>query len=274
MRNEQVEEVEISLFLDAVKARYGYDFRDYAPSSIRRRVRAVLAKSGLENLGELQHRMLHNPQAFAWIVGTLTVQVTELFRDPDFYRAFRDRVVPVLKTYPQIKVWNAGCATGEEAYSLAVLMADEGLVERVQIYATDLSASALDRAREGVYPEAQLESFSNAYVAAGGREPFASFYVRKYGNVTFSEALRKHIVFFQHDLTSDHSLGEMQVIFCRNVLIYFNAALRERVLQTFGAALCHRGFLCLGRNEGLPVEAPLGFETYVKEQRIYRYEGA
>jgi len=274
MRDELAEDIETRLFLEAVNARYGYDFRNYAPPSIQRRLRVALTKSGAANLGELQHRMLHDPAAFAWIVGTLTIQVTELFRDPAFYLAFRNKVVPVLRTYPQIKIWNAGCATGEEAYSLAILLLDEGLADRMQIYATDLSTPALHQAREGVYPDSQLESFGSSYLAAGGKRSFASYCSRAYGHLTFSESVRKNIVFFQHDLVSDHAPGEMQVIFCRNVLIYFNASLRERVLKTFDTALCHHGFLCLGRNESLPIESLGSFESYVMEQRIYRHEAA
>lgn len=274
MQEPQVEELEIRLFLEAINAQYGYDFRDYASPSMQRRVRAVLTKSGVAHLGELQHQLIRSPQQFTWVLGLLTIHVTDLFRDPKFYLAFRERVVPILRTYPQIKIWNAGCATGEEVYSMAILLSDEGLSQRVQIYATDLSTTALNQAREGVYPEAHLEVFTQSYLAAGGKREFASYVTRAYGNLAFNEGLRKNIVFFQHDLVSDSAPGEMQVILCRNVLIYFNAALRGRVSRGFGAALCRNGFLCLGRNESLPSEIETGFSPYVREQRIYRHEAA
>lgn len=274
MQDPQVEELEIRLFLEAINARYGYDFRDYASQSMQRRVRAVLSKSGAAHLGELQHQIISDPQQFAWVPGLLTIHATDLFRDPKFYVAFRERVVPVLRTYPQVKIWNAGCSTGEEVYSLAILLTDEGLGQRIQIYATDLSATTLQQAREGVYPEARLEAFTHSYLAAGGKRDFDSYVTRAYGNLAFSEGLRKNIVFFQHDLVSDSAPGEMQVILCRNVLIYFNAALRERVLIGFGAALCYNGFLCLGRNESLPMGIEAGFSPFVRDQRIYRHEAA
>jgi chemotaxis protein methyltransferase CheR len=274
MRDPQLEELEIRLFLEAINARYGYDFRDYASPSIHRRVRAALLRSGAANLGELQHRVLYSQEQFTAVLGALTIQVTELFRDPQFYLAFREQVVPILKTYPQVKIWNAGCATGEEVYSVSVLVQEEGLADRVQIYATDLNESALEQAREGVYPEAQLRDVAGTYRATGGKRPFESYVTRAYGNLTFIEAVRKNIVFFQHDLVSDFAPGEMQVILCRNVLIYFNALLRARVIGSFAEALCHRGFLCLGRNETLPLDVESGFVPFAREQRIYRLEAA
>jgi chemotaxis protein methyltransferase CheR len=272
MLSEQVDEIEVRLLLEAINARYGYDFRDYASRSMRRRVHSALLKSGAAHLGELQHRVLHDPSVFSLVVSMLTVQVTELFRDPEFYRAFREHVLPVLRTYPQIKIWHAGCATGEEVFSTAILLAEAGLSERAQVYATDISSNALVHAREGMYPESRLEEFTKNYEAVGVSRPFTDFYTRAYGNITFNEPLRKNVVFFQHDLVSGYALGEMHVIFCRNVLIYFNTPLRAEVMGTFRAALCRGGFLCLGRHERLSDTAKEGFEPYLDAARVYKRE--
>jgi chemotaxis protein methyltransferase CheR len=264
------EPIEIRLVLEAIYARYGYDFRGYAPDSIRRRVRALLAKSGLAHLGELQHRLLTEPEVFASLVDTLTVQVSELFRDPHFYRTFREQVIPVLRTYPRLKIWHAGCATGEEVYTTAMLFTEEGLYDRTQIYATDVSHGSLEHARAGVYPESVAGAFAHNYSLAGGKERFDDFWSRGYGRIAIREGLRKNIVFFRHDLASDYSLGEMHVIFCRNVLIYFGADLRTRVLDVFEKGLCRGGFLCLGGSESLTTAKVEAFVPFSPSERIYR----
>lgn len=266
------EAVEVRLVLEAIHARYGYDFRDYQFPSIRRRVLAALAKSGLRHLGDLQHEILTSPASCASIVDELTIGVTGMFRDPEFYRLMRSRMVPVLRTYPQLKIWHAGCASGEEIYSVAILLQEEGLHERSQIYATDVSVAALERARSGVYPEASLEAFAGAYRAAGGAGRFDNYCSAGYGRIVMHEALRRNIVFFQHDLATDYALGEMHVILCRNVLMYFADPLRARVLSMFGRGLVHGGFLCLGNSERLLHGAP-DFTEFAASQRIYRKRG-
>jgi chemotaxis protein methyltransferase CheR len=271
MADAEVEALEVRLLLEAIHARYGYDLRDYAPTSMARRVRAALAKSRFAHLGELQHRLLHDPALFATVLEDLTVRVSEMFRDPSFYRAFRARVVPLLRTYPQLRIWHSGCATGEEVYTSAILLTEEGLLDRSQIYATDLSPHALEQAKDGVYSAQQLETFTENYQAAGGRSTCASYFTAAYDRVAVRESLRKNVLFFQHNLVSDHVFGEMQVIFCRNVLIYFANGLRERVLAKFAASLCPGGFLCLGSAERLPADRG-PFSEFVAEERIYRYE--
>ncbi|HTM46267.1 MAG TPA: protein-glutamate O-methyltransferase CheR [Polyangiaceae bacterium] len=268
--DHSTEELEVGLLLEAINARYGYDFRDYAPGTIQRRMRNALKKSGAANLGDLQHRVLTDPDVFALVFSSLTIQVTEMFRDPTFYLAFRERVVPMLRTYPHIKIWHAGCATGEEVYSTAILLAEEGLSERTQIYATDISSAAIDLAREGIYPEQRIGEFVRSYSAAGGKGSIQSFLTTGYGNLTFNQSVRQNIVFFQHDLVSDYALGEMQVVLCRNVLIYFGTTLAGKVISTLRDAVCRGGFLCLGRSERLPNRLDLGFEEYVDDERIYR----
>jgi chemotaxis protein methyltransferase CheR len=271
--SSSVEAIEIQLLLEAVNARYGYDFRGYAADSIGRRVKATLAKSGMPHLGELQHRVLNDPAVFASLVDELTVQVSEMFRSPSFYRAFREQVVPILRTYPQLKIWHAGCARGQEVYTTAIVLTEEGLYDRSQIYATDISQTALDQAREGVYPEEDAGACAVRYVEAGGRNRFDDFCSRACGRIAVREDLRKNIVFFQHDLVSDYSPGVMNVVFCRNVLIYFGPNLRERVLQVFQTALSRGGFLCLGESEGLSGANPDVFAGFSPSERIYRRRG-
>jgi chemotaxis protein methyltransferase CheR len=267
---EAIEELEVRLLIDAIQARYGYDFRDYVTGPMRRRMQAILIKSGFENFGELQHRLLTQPNLFFSLLGDLTVQVSEMFRDPQFYKTFRELVVPVLRTYPQVKVWHAGCAGGEEVYTSAILLSEEELYERTQIYATDMSSSALEQAREGVYADSLAVKFSDNYVRAGVKRRLEDYYTQAYGNIAVRDSFRKNVVFFQHDLVSDYALGEMQVIFCRNVLIYFGSSLRERVLGMFASGLCRGGFLCLGASESLPPSQADAFVEFSAPSRIYR----
>ena len=269
----ELERIEIDLVLEAIRARYGYDFRDYAPGTIERRLRVVLARNGLAHLGELQHRLLHEPSFFLDVLDELTIQVSDLFRDARFYLSFRQQVVPLLRTYPQLKIWHAGCASGEEVYSMAIILTEEGLYERTQIYATDISGRVLEQAKDGVYAANRLEAFANAYRAAGGERDFREYYSEAYGRIVLRSALRTNIVFFQHDLVHDYALGEMNVILCRNVLIYFEPPLRSRVFGMLQGGLCHNGFLCLGMSERAPEGTP-GFAEFVAADRIYRLVGA
>ncbi|MEP7052519.1 MAG: CheR family methyltransferase [Pseudomonadota bacterium] len=266
----ELEDLEIRLLLDAIHARYGYHFQHYASGSMRRRVRAVLARSGLEHLGQLQHKILIEPEFFASILDDLTVRVSEGFRDPQFYRVFRERVVPTLRTYPFLKIWHAGCASGEEVFSIAILLAEEKLYDRSQIYATDMSPKALELARAGVYPESEAAKFEANYRESGGTARFDEYYSRAYGRIAVREALRKNVVYFQHDLASDYALGEMHVVFCRNVLIYFDTELRDRTVSTFADCLSHGGFLCLGMHESLPRASCERFVDFASNERIYR----
>jgi chemotaxis protein methyltransferase CheR len=268
-----VEKLEIRLLLEAIHVKYGYDLRDYSENSIRRRVLTALIKSGLPHLGELQHKILTDPVFFASVLEDLTIQVSDMFRDPGFYRTLRTRVVPLLRTYPFLNVWHSGCATGEEAYSSAIVLYEEGLLDRTQIYATDISAKALEQAKQGVYPEDKLADFSANYENAGGTSTFASYYTSAYNQVALKEVLRRKILFFQHDLVTDHVFGEMHMVFCRNVLIYFRRDLRGRVLEKFSQSLCPGGFLCLGTSERLSQPDGKLFTEFAQEQQIYRYQG-
>jgi chemotaxis protein methyltransferase CheR len=266
------EGLEVRLLLEAIHARYGYDLRGYAVPAMRRRLQAVLATSGLPHLGELQHRIVTDPAFFfATVLEQLTVRVTEMFRDPTFYRAFRTQVVPVLRTYPLLRVWHAGCASGEEVYATAIVLGEEGLYDRVQIYATDLSPEAVEQARQGIYPADHLPAISRNYQAAGGVRGLETHYTAAYDHIAIKESLRRNVLFFQHDLVSDHVFGEMHVIFCRNVLIYFDDALKHQVLRKLDQSLAPRGYLCLGRAERLAAASTdLPLRELDPVERIYR----
>jgi chemotaxis protein methyltransferase CheR len=267
-----VEELEVRLLLEAIHGRYGYDLRGYARRSIHRRVRSVLARSGLPHLGELQHRVLTDPAYFGSVLGELTVRTSEMFRDPSFFLAVRTRVVPLLRTYPLVKIWLSGCAAGEEVYSAAVLLTEEGLYDRVQIYATDLNPEALELAKQGVYSTQHLARYQHNHARSGAPGPLVHHYTEAFGNLAMREGLRRNVLFFQHDLVSDQVFGEMHLIFCRNVLIYFGRELRERVLAKFAASLCPGGFLCLGKAERLgQAGAELAFVEFDPTERIYRH---
>ena len=272
--DKDIEDIEVRLVLEAIHARYGYDFRDYSPESMHRRVQAALSRSGVGNFGILQHRLLTEPEFFVSLIDDLTVQVSEMFRDPSFYRTFREQVVPMLRTYPQLKIWHAGCAGGEEVYATAILLSEENLYDRTQIYATDMSGRAVEQAREGIYPAAQADLFSDNYLQSGGTRRLADYYSSAYGRIAVHDKLKRNVVFFQHDLVSDYAFGEMQVVFCRNVLIYFGDSLRQRVLGIFADSLCRGGFLCLGGSERVPSACADLFSDFATAERIYRRRGS
>jgi chemotaxis protein methyltransferase CheR len=270
---DEAEAIEIELVLEAIHRRYGYDLRQYVPDTIERRMRAALARSGLKHFGELQHRLLNDADWFTRLLDQLTVQVSEMFRDPAFYRAFRERVVPVLRTYPELKLWHAGCASGEEVYATAILLMEADLYERAQIYATDLSGSALESAKLGVYRQSLTAKFADNYARSGGTQNFADYYSAGYEHIVMREALKRNVVFFQHNLVTDYAIGEVNVIFCRNVLFYFEKGLRSRVLGMFADGLCRGGFLCVGATEAAPNEPPGMYRSFAPEERIFRRSG-
>ena len=261
---------EITRFLAAIHGRYGYDLRGYSPTSMRRRVQATLRRTGIASVGELAARSVADPEFFAEVLDGLTVHVSEMFRDPAFFRAFRSQVVPRLRTYPRLSIWSCGCATGEEAYSAAIVLNEEGLYERCQIYATDLSAAVLDRGRQGIYPAAALATASANYAAAGGLADLEDYFTAAYGQIAARDGLRRNILFLHHDLVGDHVFAEMDVILCRNVLIYFGRELQGRVYRKLAESLRPGGLLCLGPNERLPPAAAGLFASFVPEHRIYR----
>jgi chemotaxis protein methyltransferase CheR len=272
MQEEQTGALDVAQIrglLEAIHARYGYDLRSYARGSLTRRLQAALARWALPDLATLQHRALTDAAWFAELLESLLVNVSDLFRDPDFYAAFRREVVPVLRTYPQIRVWHAGCARGEEAYASAIVLAEEGLLDRSQIYATDLGAQVIEEAKQGFYSAQRVDAFADGYFRAGGRGRLADFYTIAYDRIAMKESLRRRISFFQHDLVSDQVFGEMQMVFCRNVLIYFDRELQRRVYAKLEQSLCPAGFLALGNSEQMP-RGETAFVPFCSAQRIYR----
>jgi chemotaxis protein methyltransferase CheR len=221
----------------------------------------------------MQHRAINEPDFFESLLDDLTVRVTGMFRDPEFYRAFRSRVVPVLRTYPILRIWHCGCATGEEVYASAIVLTEEGLYDRTQIYATDLSAQAIDVAKQGVYRADRVESFTKNYESADGTSSFSTYYTQAYDRIAMRESLRKNVLFFQHNLVSDHAFGEMQVVFCRNVLIYFGPDLKDRVMDKIAESLCPGGFLCLGSGERvMRAGNARHWVDFAHTERIYRWQ--
>jgi chemotaxis protein methyltransferase CheR len=246
-----VDEIELALLLEGVYRRYGFDFREYAPASLRRRVWRRVEAEGLSTISALQGRLLHDPACMERLLLDLSINVTAMFRDPTFYRAFREKVVPGLRTYPFTRIWVAGCSTGEEVYSLAILLKEEGVYQRCRLYATDINESVLDRARAGVFPLEKMQEYTHNYIRAGGTRAFSEYYVAAYDGVQFDRALVENVVFAQHNLASDRSFNEFNVILCRNVMIYFGKTLQDRVHELFHESLLHFGILALGHKESI-----------------------
>ncbi|HKG21599.1 MAG TPA: protein-glutamate O-methyltransferase CheR [Blastocatellia bacterium] len=244
-----LEAIEIKLLLEGVYLHYGYDFREYAPASFKRRLSDFARSENLKSLSQLQDRILHDPACFERFIVALTVNVTAMFRDPSFYLAFRAKVVPMLKTYPFIRIWHAGCSTGEEVYSMAILLMEEGIYDRCRIYATDLNESVLKRAKDGIFPLQFMQNYIGNYLKAGGKSSLSEYYTANYDNAIFRSSLRDNIVFSQHNLVTDSSFNEFNVILCRNVLIYFNQVLQKRVHNLFYESLGLFGILGLGHKE-------------------------
>jgi chemotaxis protein methyltransferase CheR len=267
----RVSDIELRLLLDALYLRYHYDFRGYAIASLKRRLSSALTRFGCATLSALQDRLLHEPSILAELLDVMTVQVTELFRDPSYFRALREQVVPVLRTYPSLKVWVAGCSTGEEAYSLAILLRVEGLLERTLVYATDINSAALRKAEAGVYPEDGLAAFAANYRLAGMPGELSEHYTAAYGRAVFDRGLRQCIVFSDHSLATDSVFAEVQLVSCRNVLIYFDRALQDRAIGLFQESLGRRGFLGIGTKESLRFGAHAAkFDELLPAERIYR----
>src|ERR671935_390246 len=246
-----VEEIELQLLLEGVYRRYGFDFREYAPASLRRRVWRRMRAEGLTTIAGLTERLLHAPATMERLLLDLSINVTSMFRDPSFYVAFRAKVVPLLRTYPFTRIWVAGCSTGEEVYSLAILLQEEGVYERTRIYATDINESVLDRARAGVFPLDKMREYTQNYQRAGGKRAFSEYYLAAYDGAQFQRSLTENVVFAQHNLVSDRSFNEFNVIVCRNVMIYFDRTLQNRVHGLFYESLVHLGVLGLGHKEAI-----------------------
>ena len=251
--NADLEHLEIELLLEGVFRHYGFDFRSYAYASIRRRLwkRVQGEEGGLRTISDLQARILHDPDAMGRLLLDLSVNVTAMFRDPSFYREFREKVVPLLRTYPFIRIWHAGCSTGEEVFSMAILLEEEGLYDRARLYATDINDVVLQRAKQGIFPLERMQEYTDNYIRAGGTRAFSEYYTAKYDGALFSPSLTRNVVFSPHNLVTDRSFSEFHVIFCRNVLIYFDKTLQNRVHRLFYESLVMFGVLALGGKESL-----------------------
>jgi len=266
-----LERIEIELLLEGIFRHYGFDFRSYAYASIRRRLWKRIEEDGLASISGLQERVLHEPEMMEKLLLDLSINVTAMFRDPGFYVTFRKHVVPLLRTYPFIRVWHAGCSTGEEVYSMAILLREEGLYDRARIYATDINEVVLQRAKAGIFPLERMQEYTDNYIKAGGTRSFSEYYIAKYGGALFDQSLTKNVVFSQHNLVTDRSFSEFNVILCRNVLIYFDKTLQSKVHGLFYDSLAMFGVLVLGSKETLRfMTHEESYEQMAPPEKIFR----
>ncbi|WP_233511118.1 CheR family methyltransferase [Dyella psychrodurans] len=271
MDTPELENMEVDLFVQALHRRHGYDFSQYAPASLKRRVQQLAQQLQCRSVSGLIERVIHEPQLLPNVLDGLTVPVSDMFRDPAMFRTVREQVLPMLASYPQINIWQAGCAHGQEVYSLAILLEEAGLYDRTQIFATDLSERALQQAEEGIYPVRDAQQWSRNYQAAGGKRSLADYYSARYSLLKIDQRLRRNVTFARHNLVSDGVFCEAHLIFCRNVLIYFSNVLQDHVLSLFRDSLVRGGYLCLGLRESLDYASAVhDFTAFEEKMRIYR----
>lgn len=268
---DKIEDIEIRLLLEALFVRYHYDFRNYAMASVKRRMRQAREQMGFATISAVQEAVLHDASMLPRLLGFLTVQVSEMFRDPSYFRAIREKVVPHLRTYPSLKLWVAGCSGGEELYSFVILFREEGLEERTIFYATDINQDALQIAETGIYSVERLQLFTENHRKSGGKSSLSDYYSTGYGRASFDKTLRRNVVFSDHSLVTDAVFGEMHLVSCRNVLIYFDRPLQDRAIGLFKDSLPRKGFLGLGAKESLRFSDHAGaFKEFVREEKIYQ----
>jgi chemotaxis protein methyltransferase CheR len=268
---EKTEDIEIQLLLEGLYQRYHYDFRHYARASVKRRLKQAREQMGFRSFSALQESLLHDPGMLARMLGYLTVQVSEMFRDPSYFRAIREKVLPHLRTYPSLKVWIAGCSSGEELYSFVILFREEGLEQRTLFYATDINQVALDKAEAGIYGLDRIQLFTENHRKSGAKLSLSDYYSAAYGKASFDKSLRKQVVFSDHSLVTDAVFAEVHLVSCRNVLIYFDRALQDRALGLFKDSLVRKGFLGLGSKESMRFSDHAGlFTDCVREEKIYQ----
>ena len=264
-------DIELKMLVEAVYLKYNYDFRDYTGASQKRRILVAMREMECDTVSSLQAKVMHEPDGFAQLLQYLTIPVTEMFRDPEYWLAIREQVVPFLKTYPSLKIWVAGCSTGEEVYSLAILLQEEGLLERAIIYATDINPESLEAARRGVFNLERMRLYTENYQKAGGKRAFSDYYTAAYAGALFDRSLIENVTFADHSLATDSVFSETHVVSCRNVLIYFNRQLQDRVLGLFHESLCYRGFLGLGSKESIDFSSYANrFDMLARRERIFR----
>ena len=267
-------DIEVKLLIDGIFLKYGVDFRQYAFASVRRRMELAFKRFEFSSLSEMQGRVLNDPVLFEQLLQILTVSTTEMFRDPSYFRAIRDQVFPILRTYSSFKVWVAGCSTGEEAYSIAILLQEEGLLGRAIVYATDINPKSLEKAQAGIFSLDQVPLYTLNYQKSGGIRAFSDYYQLAYKSAIFEKSLRSQIVFSDHSLSTDSAFAEVELISCRNVLIYFTRELQEKVFKLFYESLGNRGFLGLGSKETMSFSTfESSFESLVASEKIYRKKG-
>ncbi len=270
----ELERLELNLLLEAIQERYGYDFNDYAKASMIRRVKKYMETLEVSHISDLIPLFLHDGRAFHQFVKSLSVVVTEMFRDPDVFKVLREDIIPVLKTYPFIKIWHAGCASGQEVYSMAILLEEEGILDRCQIYATDFNDDALKTAKKGIYQAEDISLYEKNYRLSGGSRQLSDYWVSLYDSIKINSRLVERVTFANHNLVTDGVFGEMNLVMCRNVLIYFNEQLQDRALSLIDESLCPRGFLCIGRRENLKFsQIRKNLEDVSNRLRIYRKFG-
>lgn len=273
-RHEATLDIELPLLMEAIYRKYSYDFRNYSLASQKRRVVHALRQMDCSSVSELQARILREPEAFLQLLQYLTIPTTEMFRDPEYFLALREKVVPLLRTYPSLKIWIAGCSTGEELYAMAILLKEEGLLSRSIIYATDINPAVLEKARKGIFPLNRMRAYSANYQAAGGTNSFSDYFTAAYDAAIFDRSLCENVTFADHSLATDSVFSETHFISCRNVMIYFDHELQDRALELFHESLCHRGFLGLGSKENLEFSRwGSRFEAVDKPWRVYRKKG-
>ncbi|MET0618516.1 MAG: protein-glutamate O-methyltransferase CheR [Luteibacter sp.] len=273
--SDRVEAIEIELLLEALFQRFHYDFRAYSKASIKRRLKQLKEKLGYRTYSAMLEGLLHDPAVVPQVIAYLTVQVSEMFRDPSYFRALRENVVPHLRTYPSLKVWVAGCSSGEEFYSLAILFREEGLEQRTMFYATDINPGALEAASAGMYNLDRIRGFTENHQQSGGRSSLSDYYTAAYGKASFDRSLRDRVLFSDHSLVTDAVFGEMHLISCRNVLIYFDNTLQDRTLKLFNESLIRKGFLGLGSKESLRFSSQAAsFREFVPGEKIYQKHDA
>ena len=270
LTNEELENIEYNLVLSAIKKRYGHDFGDYAQKSLKRRLEHHVKKLGLNKLTDLITPIIYNDTFFGDLLNTISVPVTEMYRDPSFFYMLREKVLPLLQTYPNINIWHAGCSTGEEVYSMAIMLEEEGLYDNCHIFATDFNAQYLKQAQEGIYNYKKIEQYSDNYYASGGKKSFTDYYHDTGDGIKINKKLTRNITFAKHNLASDSAFGQFNLILCRNVLIYFEKQLQNKVFDLFYDSTLPLGYLCLGSHESLSKRTALEYDTISNKHKIYR----
>ncbi|SDP15815.1 chemotaxis protein methyltransferase CheR [Paenibacillus sp. yr247] len=269
--DNELQNIEINLLLEGLYQMYGFDFRHYLRSSLRRRILNRMKAEKLPTITALLEKVLHHPGFVDKLLGDMSIRVTEMFRDPSFFRAFRNQVVPELRQYPEIRIWHAGCATGEEVYSMAILMQEEGLAERTKVYATDMNEKAIEAAQKGAFPLKQMQAYTKNYLESGGTKAFSEYYTTDNQYAYFRPLMKENLMFAQHNLVTDGSFNEFHVILCRNVMIYFDNQLQKQVHRLFHDSLTSGGYLGLGKKESiLFVPEGVQYDEFVPQERIYR----